>query len=277
MRFHAIAASAVLMAVSAPAMAGNITLTSLTTAGAGTTTTGNLVLTPDNTTFNAGAGYLNTALSLGAGANFEDSFSFSIASPSKGPTANGFAFFLATSPAGIGTNYTNLGLTTNSPLAVEFYDFGNKFNNPPIGGGLYNSNLVAAITGGNTDVVANNQPGSYGSPGGVVSCTGKVAKGSNCLNDGDVWTADVKYIAGKLYVTVDDTGSTTGPFTIIDGLSIALAAGSYYTGFSGSTGGSSDSVTVSQWSQNVPEPMTVGLFGAGLAALGFAKGRRRAA
>ena len=158
---------------------------------------------------------------------------------------------------------------------MEFSDFGNKVDNPPIGGGLYNSNLVAAITAGNTNL-NGNPAASYGSPGGVNSCIGTQTPANNCMNNGDVWTADISYVAGKLTVTVQDGAGQV--FTVISSYAIALA-GSFYAGFSGSTGGSTDSVSILDWTfatNDVPEPMTAGLFGIGVAALGFMRSRRRA-
>jgi hypothetical protein len=272
MRLNAFAAAALLVTASAPAFAGSIDISSLTTAGAATVSGGNLVLTPNNTQFAAGAGYLNQALALGGGASFDDTFTFSIASPTSGSTANGFAFFLESSTAGLAASNANLGLTAASPLAVEFYDFQNKNNNPSIGG-VVDGNLVAAIQNGST-ITTNNHASSYGSPGGKLNCSAG-QPGANCLNNGTVWTADISYVAGKLYVSVQDGSGAV--FEVINGYAIALAAGNYYTGFSGSTGSLTDSVTINSFSSSVPEPMTLGMFGAGLAALGFARGRRRVA
>ena len=286
MKHLTLAASALLLTASAPAFADSFTYPNfnntqnLAESGYAATSGGALVLTPDNEKHYEGAAYYTTALSLGTNPSFNTSFQFSIASPASGPTANGFAFFLATSPAGIGSvanGNGNLGLTPAASLAVEFSDFGNQVDNPQIGGGLYNSNLVAAITGGNTNL-NGNPASSYGSPGGVNSCVGSQISGNNCMNNGDVWTADISYVAGKLTVTVEDGAGQI--FTVISGYGIALA-GTFYAGFSGSTGGASDSVSILDWSFTdgtpVPEPMTAGLFGVGVAALGYLRSRRRAA
>ncbi len=283
MKHMTLAAGALLLSASAPAFADSFTYSDFTADsatlaynGAATTVGGDAVLTPNNVKSDEGAFYYTNALSLGTSPGFNTSFQFSIASPTSGPTANGFAFFLTGDPADTGTvanGSGNLGLTPASSLAVEFYDFGNKNNNPPIGGGLYNSNLVAAITDGNT-VVNGNPPSSYGSPDGVQSCVGKQTSGNNCLNNGDVWTADISYVAGKLTVTVQDAAGAV--YTVISNYAVALSTGSLYAGFSGSTGGASDSVSILDWTfTDVPEPMTAGLFAVGLTALGLARGRRR--
>ena len=286
MKHLTFAASAVLLAASAPAFADSFTYPTFTNAqnlnfnGAASVSGGDVVLTPNNVDHDEGAVYYAKALSLGPDPSFNTSFQFTIASPSSGPTANGFAFFLATDPSQIGTPANgngNLGLTPAASLAVEFSDFGHV-GNPIVGFNgkktIYNSNLVAAITGGNTNVLGNS-PTSYGSPGNVTSCVGTQTPGNNCMNNGDVWTADISYVAGRLTVTVQDAAGQV--FTVINGYLIALSAGNFYAGFSGSTGGSSDSVSILDWNfTDVPEPMAAGLFGVGVAALGFLRSRRRA-
>jgi hypothetical protein len=268
------AAGAILMAASAPAFAGNIALQTLDLQGQAAASSGSLVLT-NNVVSEAGAGFASHAFALGDGANFNENFTFSIGADSSGKTANGFAFFLSSGTQGMGTSNSNLGLTSASPLAVEFYDFGNP-QNPQIGVNkgkpIYNSNLVAAIQGGST-VITPNTP--YRSPYGVTSCAKAGVAGSGCLNDGDVWTADISYVAGKLTVSVED--GSKGFVTILSNYAIALTGKDYWAGFTGSTGGQTDKVSILSWSQNVPEPMTFGVFGAGLAALGMVRGRRRAA
>jgi hypothetical protein len=280
MKTYAFAASAILLMASAPAFAGSFTYTdfdttdpSLVFAGDTTATGGALAITPKQTQYDSGAAYTSTALALGASPNFTSSFQFSIAANTT-PTANGFAFVLTSDPSQMGQSNQSLGIgTAATSLAVEFSDYGNRVNNPQIGQNLYNSNLVAAISNGNTQVVGN-PTGSYGSPG-PTSCVGAQTAGNNCMNNGDVWTADISYVAGKLSVSLADGA---GAFiTVISNYAIALG-GNVYAGFSGSTGVYSDSVSILNWtmSYDVPEPMTVGMFGVGLAALGFMRTRRRA-
>ena len=105
-----------------------------------------------------------------------------------------------------------------------------------IGPKLYNSNLVAAISNGNT-VVAGNPTGSYGSPG-PTSCVGAQTSGNGCMNNGDVWTVDVAYLAGKLSVSLEDGAG--GFVSIISGYAIALGS-NIFAGFTGSTGSYTDS------------------------------------
>jgi hypothetical protein len=274
------AASTVALMASAPAFAGTIDYTNfkntdgLTLAGQAATSGGELVLTPANANV-AGAALTSAALALGATPNFTTSFQFTIDPGATPRTGNGFAFVLTSSATGVGSQSGSLGLTTAPSLAVEFSDYGNPSQNPMIGKNLYNSNLVAAISNGNT-IVAGNPTGSYGSPG-PTSCVGAQTSGNGCMNNGDIWTADISYVAGKLSVSLEDGAG--GFISIVSGYAIALGS-NIYAGFSGSTGSSTDSVNILNWSMSynaVPEPMTVGLFGIGLAAVGFLRSRPRAA
>jgi hypothetical protein len=283
MKTTIVAASALLLMASVPAFAGSLNYpgfntndTSLTFVGDVSATGGPLAITPDAVTNAAGAAYTTNALALGSSPNFTSSFQFSIANGSTLPTANGFAFVLTSDPTGLGAAHGSLGLTGATSLAVEFSDYGNKNQNPLVSQSeatsVYNSNLVAAISNGNT-VVAGNPTGSYGSPG-PQSCVGKQTSGNGCMNNGDVWTADISYVAGKLTVALEDGA---GQFiTVISGYAIALGS-NVYAGFTGSTGTFTDSVSILNWSMtyDVPEPMTVGMFGVGIAALGFMRSRRR--
>jgi hypothetical protein len=276
MKTLAAAASAIVLLANAPALAGSLSYSDfsnpagLSTGGAAAFANGELTLTPA-VAMSSGAAYTTNALALGASPSFNTSFTFQIDTVAGKPTANGFAFVLTTDPTGLGTSHNSLGLTGATSLAVEFSTFGNSTQNPSIGGGLYNSNLVAAIQNGNT-VVTGNPTASYGSPG-PTNCT---AKGAGCMNDGDVWTADISYTAGKLYVSLEDGAG--GFVSVINGYAVALS-NSIYAGFSGSTGGGYESVNLLGWSMTynaVPEPMTLGVFGMGLAALGLVRSRRRA-
>jgi len=294
MKAHAIAAGAAVLLASVPAFAGPTTITyndfsnttglslasgcatvatpsSTTPQGcAETVANGVLNLTPQ-AQFQAGAALTSAALALGPTPSFSTSFNFDFATTPGVSSANGFAFVLTSNPAGVGTSNGSLGLTTATSLAVEFSDYGNSHLNPAIGNGLYNSNLVAAIQNGNT-VVAGNPTGSYGSPGGTTNCS---TTGVNCLNNGTVWTANISYANGLLNVVLVDGANV---FNVITNYAIALA-GNVYAGFSGSTGGAYQTAQINSWTltyNNVPEPMTAGLFGVGLAALGVIRSRRRA-
>jgi hypothetical protein len=278
MKTQALAFGALVVMAGAPAFASPTTISygdfsntaGLSVTGAATTSTGALVLTPE-AQFQAGAALTSSALALGPTPSFSTSFQFQIATTSS-TTANGFAFVLTSDPTNVGAANGQLGLTNATSLAVEFSDYGNKNLNPSIGNKLYNSNLVAAIQNGNT-LVAGNNAASYGSPGGATSCV-TPGSGTACMNNGTVWTANISYANGLLTVALQDGGAV---YNVITNYAIALGA-NVYAGFSGSTGAQFDSVAISNWSMtynNVPEPMTVGMFGVGIAALGFIRNRRR--
>ena len=279
MRTQVLAAGALFLMAGAPAFADSLAYGSftgtepgLTYAGQATASGGSLVLTPQ-AQFAAGAAYTNTALALGASPNFSSTFTFNIKSAPGVVTANGFAFVLSSNPAGYGTSNQSLGLTNATSLAIEFSDFGNKNLNPLVSPGVYNSNLVAAIQNGNTNVQSNS-PFSYGSPG-PSSCVGTQVSGNGCMNNGDVWTASITYANGLLNVALKDGAG--GFVSVISNYAITLAS-SVYAGFTGSTGAFYQSVDIDSWSltsNSVPEPMTVGMFGVGIAALGYIRSRRR--
>ena len=232
----------------------------------------------------AGAAWAANALALDSGAQFDASFNFTITPyQPEGPlpgVGNGFTFFLTTDTTGLGTTNPNLGFGTNtSPsLAVQFSTNPNLNNNPLIPGtSTPYSNLVAVSEDGNM-VIKSPVNAPYAPVYGVNTCSNG-SEGAGCLANAQLWNANISYANGLLTVTLKDALESTS-FTFTDsGLNLAslLGSGELAAGFSASNGNATETVGISNFSLSVPEPASLAAFGIGLAALGFARSRRRAA
>ena len=130
----------------------------------------------------------------------------------------------------------NLGLTPAASLAVEFSDYGNvRSTIRPIGGGLYNSNLVAAITNGNTKVVGSSAFQLRLARAAWTSCVGTQTAGNSCMNNGDVWIC--RHLLRRGQVDGHGRGRRRCRCSRSSAATRMALAGTFYAGFSGSTGG----------------------------------------
>ncbi len=228
-----------------------------------------VALTP-SANFSSGAAFASNQFALGAGGYFSTSFQFSIDPDPSGTNANGFAFVLTSDATGLGTSSTSLGLTAANSLAIEFRTFNNSMTGP-----AGNNNLVGVAANGN---LAYGSLLGSGTPYGQPTCDRLNYTQAGCLSNGDIWTANIKYQAGLLTVTLKD--GQQSETTVISGLSLdllsILGTGNVYAGFTGSTGAKQERVRLLDWSlsSDVPEPVSIALFGVGLAALGMVRGRR---
>jgi hypothetical protein len=284
-------ASAVALTASTAAFAAPINLATLDYNGSASSVGSTANLTQVNATMTGGAVY--SANALATPTNFSTTFSFNVGAQSTGLAGNGFAFVLTTTPQSMGLSSKNLGLggsaggagtTVPVSLDVQFSTIANPTNNPLDSNGNHYSNLVAISTDGNL-IVPQNATTAYGAPYGVAECNNLSATKSSspgCMANGGIWSATISYSKGLLTVSVTDP-SENGPNTVITGYAINLASlfGSspVFAGFSASNGAVTETTTIDSWSlssSSVPEPASLAMFGAGLAALGYTVRRRRA-
>jgi hypothetical protein len=266
--------------------------TGLTYAGASSLTGNNVTLTTVGSTFTGAGFYATNALSFDPTLNFQSDFSFNINAQSSGLAGNGFTFVLTSNPSTLGTSSTNLGLgaTPGTPsVEVQFSTFANSTNNPTFAPGQYYSNLVAVSTDGNVVIPQNSN--SYAAPYGVNQCdnqTNTKSSRAGCLANGDVWQAAIAYQNGLLSVALCDPKEaggtcTSGSYvTVLAGYAINLASilggGPIYAGFTASNGAVTETVQIDSWQLSaVPEPASLAALGAGIAALGLVRWKRRAA
>jgi hypothetical protein len=281
---HFVAAGVIGMAASSAARADSInyanflSTTGLSLVGSSGQVNSNQLELTTLTTSAAGAAYASNKFALGAGGSFTTSFQFQIdpGNTGNGLNANGFTFVLAGSASGLGASNANLGLpVAANSLAIEFRTYDSPGTGPVGNAG----NLVGVVSGGNeayASLLGSGVP--YGQQNCGNTPTKTQYQTAGCLSNGDIWTANIKYQAGLLTVTLQDGAQALT--TVISGLSInllsILGSSNIYAGFTASTGGADERVRLLNWTMNsqVPEPVSIAMFGVGLAALGMVRGRR---
>lgn len=243
--------------------------------GSADTSTSVLRLTPA-ATGQAGAGYSNTAITLGAGSTFSTSFQFRLTQAGGIDPADGLTFVLAQGTSGLGGAGGGMGyFGVPNSVAIEF----DTFDNGEAGG----SNHVGLDTNGSLSSL------TVSSPYGVSQCdfSGGSYLGDGCMSNGKLWSAFINYdgTTQKLNVSVQQEGmaliSVISDYTI--DIASILGAESAHVGFTAATGSGFENHDILNWKfandtsiTAVPEPASLALLSiAGLAALGAGARRRR--
>jgi hypothetical protein len=197
-------------------------------------------------TYQSGAAYLTTPITLGPRGEFATSFQFRVTGSNAAYWSDGMTFVLAASPAGLGGSgatggYLGYQGVANS-VAVEFDTYYSPSSDKL-------PNEVAVTTNGNTSTI-ENPSGSAGTPYGVTQCEGNGPGQAGCLNDGKLWSAMITYDGTYMNVTVQD-GNAAQVQVITNyklDLRKALQTATVYAGFTAGTGEGYADFDVYNWS-----------------------------
>jgi len=228
----------------------------------------------------SGAAYSTTAVTLGSGATFSTQFQFRITNPGGIDPADGFTFVLAKDTTGLGGAGGGLGYQgVGNSVAIEF----DTFNN---GSGDGNSSNHVGI-----DINGSLNSAALTNVYGLSECHLANAATSGCMANGDIWTALIEYDGTTQLLNVILTDPTEGTSFnaitdyLVDIESALDSGGTAYVGFTSATGSGYENHDILNWrfsdsatlppptDTGVPEPLTLTLFGAGLAGVAF--GRRK--
>jgi hypothetical protein len=233
-----------------------------------------------STGYQSGAAYSTSAVTLGSGATFSTQFQFRLTQPGGIDPADGFTFVLAKSTTGLGSSGGGLGYQgVGNSVAIEFDTFNNGSDD-----GNSSNHVGIDINGSlNSESLTNVY--------GLVDCNLGNATTSGCMANGQIWTALIEYDGTTQLLNVILTDPTQGTSFhaitdyMVDIESALDSGGTAYVGFTSATGSGYENHDILNWrfsdsatlpppvDNGVPEPLTLGLFGAGFA--GLAVGRRK--
>jgi hypothetical protein len=240
----------------------------------------------------AGAAFTNSPVTLGAGGAFSTQFQFRITAPGGIDPADGFAFLLAANPTGLGGGgvssgggFLGYGGVPNS-VAIEF----DTFNNGGVDGN--SSNHVAIDENGHvidgTSFSDQNLTNVYAQALCDFTSANSYSR-AGCLSNGDLWTALITYDGTNLNLNLTDPaeGSTDSVYVNLPiNISSFLGTNTPFVGFGAGTGGGVENHDIINWefattadlpapASPTPEPATLAVLGAALAAMGMRSIRRR--
>lgn len=249
-------------------------LTLVGNASTTTTSNGTVLRLTSASSFQNGAAYSTTPVTLGPSDTFSTTFEFQFTDTGGIDPADGITFVLAASSSGLGDSGGGLGYegVANS-IAIEFDTYEN-------GGADSSSNHVAIDTGGVlTDTDLTNL---YG----IATCDTSTNSQAGCMSNGDIWSVTIGYNGTDLSVSAWDTTGEAAPFTVYSSLPISIASdlgtSAAFIGFTGSTGNGWENQDILNWEfanttqlASTPEPATLVLILAGVAATIAVNERRR--
>jgi hypothetical protein len=261
------------------------------TGNAATTTTSDgtvLRLTPASGG-QSGAAYSTTAITLGSNATFSTDFKFRFTGSGGIDPADGITFVLAASPGGLGGAGYGMGYqgVTNS-IAIEF----DTYNNAGYGIGNNDGDSSNHISIDRNGALTNDALTNVYGNGSCGYATGSPAQNpynvAGCMSNGDLWSVNIVYDGSNLSVNVFDPAEGV-TFTALSNYAIdissLLGTNDAYVGFTAATGAGWENHDIVNWQfanttelattpTDVPEPYTLALVGAALAACGWVRRRK---
>ena len=247
-----------------------------------TTSDGKVLRLTPATTGQAGSAFSSTSIEFnGPSDSFSTFFQFRLTDSGGIDPADGIVFVVQPVSSSIGGSGGGIGYSgIPNSLGVEFDTFRNSWD--------INSNHVAIVEHGDITTDINPQ-----TPGGVSNCTSfSPTPGSNCMSNGDLWSAWIDYDGTTLQVRLADNSSVRPAGALLsEAVNIPCLLGggngtgtcgvtpgnTAFVGFTSGTGAGFDNHDIVDWQytntfnpipgpSGVPEPSTWMLLATGLIA-----------